>query len=167
MTSFADHLLFKSTRLGAKLLLIQIVFFQEFGPEILWRSGNVGTTLWRKVHEIPIRPHRVDMIPRQFSPPEMKDFPILPPEYVHHWPLHIIRVSLAFVIGLIGRVESRNQRDLRPSTLFGPRIDSIGRGFGNCYKRGVLGDLIPASIKPVDQRRTRRTWIVPTRTEHE
>src|SRR3984893_1900063 len=104
-------------RSGAKLLLIQIVFFQEFGPEILWRSGNVWPTLWRKVHEIPIRPHRVDMIPRQFSSPEVKDFSILPPKYMHHWPLHIIRVSLAFVIGLIGRVRSGNQRNLRPSTL--------------------------------------------------
>src|SRR5712664_3414364 len=151
----------------AKLLLIQIVFFQEFGPEILWRSGNVWPTLWRKVHEIPIGPHRVDMIPRQFSSPEMKDFSILPPEYMHHWQLHIIRVSLAFVIGLIGRVRSGNQRNLRPSTLFGPRIDSIGRGFGNCDKRGVLSDLIPGSIKPIDQRRTGRTGIVPARTVHE
>src|SRR5258706_14265598 len=31
---------FRSTRLGAKLLLIQIVFFQEFGPELLWRRVN-------------------------------------------------------------------------------------------------------------------------------
>ena len=44
---------------SARLRLVQIVFFQEFGPEILWRSGNVWPTLWRKVHEIPIRPHRV------------------------------------------------------------------------------------------------------------
>src|ERR1700675_4155098 len=63
-------------QLGARLLLIQIVFFQEFGPEILWRSGNVGPTLWRKVHEIPIRPHRVDMIPRKFSSPEMRNLSI-------------------------------------------------------------------------------------------
>src|SRR5258708_2980141 len=151
----------------AKLLLIQIVFFQEFGPEILWRSGNVGPTLWRKVHEIPIRPHRVDMIRRGFSSPEMKDFSILLPKYMHHWQLHIIRVSLAFVIGLIGTVRSGNQRNLRPSTLFGPRIDSIGWGFGNCDKRGVLSDLVPGSIKPIDQRRTGRTGIVPVRTVHE
>src|SRR5258708_27168767 len=152
---------------AAKLLLIQIVFFQEFGPEILWRSGNVWPTLWRKVHEIPIRPHRVDMIPRQFSSPEMKDFSILLPKYMHHWQLHIIRVSLAFVIGLIRRVRSGNQCNLRPSTLFGPRIDSIGRGFGNCDKRSVLSDLIRGSIKPIDQRRTGRTRIVPTRTAHQ
>src|SRR5260370_40875276 len=97
----------------------------------------------------------------------MKDSSILPPEYMHHWPLHIIRVSLAFVIDLIRRVRSGNQRNLRPSTLFGPRIDSIGRGFGNCDKRGVLSDLIPGSIKPIDQRPTRRTGIVPARTVHE
>src|ERR1700682_2166592 len=142
---------------GAKLFPIQIVFFQEFGPEILWRSGNIWPTLWRKVHEIPIGPHRVDMIPRQFSSPEMKDFSILPPEYMHHWQLHIIRVSLAFVIGLIGRVRSRKQRDLPPPALCGPRIDSIGLGFGNGDKRGVSRDLIPGSIKPIDQRRTGRT----------
>ena len=148
-------------------LLIQIVFFQEFGPEILWRSGNVWSTLWRKVHEIPIRPHRVDMIRRQFSSPEMKHLSILPPEYMHHRPLHIIRFSLAFVIGLIGRVRSGNKRNLRPSTLSGPRIDSIGRGFGNCDKRGAaLTDLVPGAIKPIDQQRTGRTGIVPVRTIH-
>src|SRR5256885_3420464 len=117
-------------RLGAKLLLIQIVFFQEFGPEILWRSGNVWPTLWRKVHKIPIGPHGVDMILCRFSSPEMKDLSILLPEYMHHRPLHIIRVCLAFVIGLIGRVESGNQLNLRPATFFGPGIDSICRGFG-------------------------------------
>src|ERR1700680_150048 len=151
---------------GAKLLLFQIVFFQEFGPESLWRSGNVRPTLWRKVHEIPIRPHRVDMICRQFSSPEMKNLSILPPKYMHHWPLHIIRVSLAFVIGLISRVRSGSQGNLRPSTSSGPRIYSIGRGFGDCDKRGALSDLIPAAIKPIDQRRTGRTGIVPVRTVH-
>ena len=155
-----------SFRLSAKLLLVQIVFFQEFGPEILRRSGNVWPTLRRKVHEIPIRPHRVDVIRRQFSSPEMENLSILLPEYMHHWPLHIIGVSLAFVIGLIGRVRSGNQRDLRPSTLFGPRIDSIGRGFGNCDKRGILSDRIPGAIKPIDQRRTGRTGMVPVRTVH-
>ena len=49
---------------SAKLLLIEIVFFQEFGPEILWRHGDVWPPLWRKVHEIPVRPNCVDMIPR-------------------------------------------------------------------------------------------------------
>src|SRR5437763_3282654 len=107
------------------------------------------------------------MIRRQFSSPEMKDFSIPPPKYMHHWPLYIIGVYLAFVIGLIGRRRSGNQRNLRPSTLFGPRIDSIGRGFGNGDKRGVLGDLIPGAIEPIDQRRTGRTGIVPIRTVHE
>src|ERR1700692_1498478 len=101
--------LYESARLGATLLLIQIVFFQEFGPEILWRSGNVWPTPWRKVHEIPIRPHRVDMIRRRLSSPEMKNRSTLPPKYMHHRPLHIIRVSLAFGIGLIGRRPSGKQ----------------------------------------------------------
>src|SRR6266436_2866238 len=107
------------------------------------------------------------MIRRRFSSPEMKNLSTLLPEYMHHWPLHIIRVSLALVIGLIGRLRSGNQRNLRPSTLFGPRIDSFGRGFGNYDKRGVSSDLIPGSIKPIDQRRTGRTGIVPAWTEHE
>src|SRR5687768_16224293 len=147
--------------------LFRIVLFQEFRSEILWRSGNVWSALWRKVHEVPIRPNRVDVIHQLFSSPEMKNLSILPPEYMHHWPLHVIRVSLAFVIGLIGRVRSGNQRNLRPSTSFGPRIDAIGRGFGNCDKRGVSSDLIPGSIEPIDQRRTGRTGLVPVRTVHE
>src|SRR5260370_18920542 len=105
----------------------------------------------RKVNEIPVRPNPVNMIARQFSRPEMKDLSIPPPKYMHHRPLHVIRVSLALIIGLIGRARSGNQRNLRPSTLFGPRIDSIGRGLGNCDKRGLLSDLIPAATKPVDQ----------------
>jgi hypothetical protein len=156
-----------SARPGATLLLIQIVFFQEFGPELLRWSGNVWPPLWRKVHEIPIRPHRVEMIRRQFSSPELKSLSILPLKYMHHWPLDIIGVSLALVICLIGRLRSGNQRNLRPSTLSRPRIDSFCRGFGNCDKRGVLSDLIPGSIKPIDQRRTGRTGIVPARTVHE
>src|SRR5262252_5194758 len=111
-TRFAERLTIGFAGLDAELLFIQIVLFQEFGPEILWRSGNVWPSLRRKVHEIPIRPHRVDMIPRQFGSPEMKNLSTLPLEYMHHWPLYIIRISLAFVIGLIGRVRSRNQRYL-------------------------------------------------------
>ena len=155
-----------SFRLSAKLLFVQIVFFQELRPEILRRSGNVWSTLRRKVHEIPIRPDRVDVICRQFSSPEMENLPILFPKYMHHRPLHIIGIALAFVVGLIGRVRSGNQPDLRPSTLFGPRIDPVGRGFGNCHKRGISSDRIPSAIKPIDQRRTGRTGMVPVRTVH-
>ena len=35
---------------GQSLLLVEIVFFQEFRPEILWRSEDVRPSLWRKVH---------------------------------------------------------------------------------------------------------------------
>src|SRR5438477_10537573 len=82
------------------LLVLQVVFFQESGPEILWRSDNVRPALRRKVHEIPVWPHRIDMIPRQFGSPEMENLSVLPLEYMHHRPLHVIGVSLAFVIGL-------------------------------------------------------------------
>src|SRR5215510_725528 len=81
---------------GAHLFSIQIVLFQEFGPESLWRSGNIWPTLRRKVHEIPIQPHRIDMIRRQFSPSEVKNPSTSPHEYMHHWPLHVFRFTLAF-----------------------------------------------------------------------
>jgi hypothetical protein len=88
--------------LVAKLFLIEIVLFQEFGPEILRRHGNVWPPFRSKVHEIPIRPNRIEMIPRQFSPPEMKNLSFPPPKDMHHRQLPVIGVSLAFVIGLIG-----------------------------------------------------------------
>src|SRR5436190_3618490 len=69
--------------IGTQLFLVQIMLFQEFGPEILRRRGNVRTAFGREVHEIPIRPDRVDMIPHHFSSPEMKDFPVPLPEYMH------------------------------------------------------------------------------------
>ena len=118
--------LFSNPREDARLIFIQIVSFQEFGPEILWWSGDVWPALWCKVHEIPIRPHRIDMIGRQFTCPEMINLSILLPEYMHHGQLHVIGVSLALVIGLKGRVRSGDQRNLRPSASFGPRIDLIG-----------------------------------------
>src|SRR4051812_18212195 len=116
---------------ASKLVFAQIVFFQEFGPEVLWRSRNVWPTLWRKVHQIPIRPHRVDMVCRQLSPPKMINLSALLSKHMHYWPLQIIGLSLTFVIGLKWRVIPRYQRNLRPSSLFSPRIDTIGRGFGN------------------------------------
>jgi len=90
--------------LSAKLLFVEKGFFQELRPEILRRSGNAWSTLRRKVHEIPIRPDRVDVICRQFSSPEMENLPILFPKYMHHRPLHIIGISLASVVGLVGGV---------------------------------------------------------------
>jgi hypothetical protein len=108
---------YSGSRDWSQLLPIQVVFIQKFGPKILWRGGNVWPTLWRKVHEIPIQPNRIDMIHRRFSSPEMKNLSIPPLKYMHYWPLHIIRVSLALVIGLIERVRSGNQRNLRPTTL--------------------------------------------------
>ena len=145
---------------------IEVVSFQEIGPEILWRRGDVWPTVWRKVHEIPIRPHRVNVIPRQFGSPEMENLSIPSPEYMHHWPLHIIGLSLAFVIGLIGRVRPGNERNMRPSTMFGPRIDLIGRSFGDCHKRGVLRDRIPGAVKSIHQRCTGGAGMVPVRTVH-
>src|SRR5919109_3191839 len=106
------------------LLLVQIVLFQEFGPELLWRRGNVRPALWRKVHEIPVRPHRVEVIRCRLSSPEMKNLSVQLPKHMHHRPLHIIRVSLALVIRLVGRLRTGHHWNLRPSTSLSPRIDS-------------------------------------------
>src|SRR5438046_8198400 len=115
--------------------LVQIVLFQEFGPEFLRRSGNVRASLRREVHQIPIGPYRIEMISFQFGSPEMKDLSVELPEYMHHRPLHIIGLALAFVVGLIGRLRSRNQRHLRPLALCGPRIDPFDRLFGTSGTR--------------------------------
>jgi hypothetical protein len=72
------------------LFPVEVVSFQEFRAEILWRRGDVRSTVWRKVHEIPIRPHRVNVIPREFSSPEMEDCSIALHEHMHHWPLHVV-----------------------------------------------------------------------------
>src|SRR4051812_43410038 len=111
VTGEAPALLFRG-RSTFSLLLVQIILFEELGPELLWRSRNVRPPLRSKVHQIPIRPDRVDMIHHSFSSPEMKNLSILLPEDMHHRQLHVIRVFLAFVIGLIGRLESGNQRNL-------------------------------------------------------
>src|SRR6516225_106400 len=111
-----DRLLWRCPRQGSAhrmpLLPIEVVCFQEFGPEILWRRGNVWPTVRRKVHEIPVRPHRVNVISLEFSSPEMKYSSTALHEHMHHGPLHVVRVSLTFVVGLIGGMESGNQRDL-------------------------------------------------------
>src|ERR1700676_397304 len=104
------------------LLLFQVVLFKESGPESLRRNGNVRPPLWRKVHEIPVRPHRIDVIPLQFSAPEMTNPSVAPREDMHNRQLHVVGLSLALVIGLIGRLESRDQGNLRPSTPLSPRV---------------------------------------------
>src|SRR5262245_10306471 len=105
------------------LLITQIVLFQKSGSEVLWRHENVWPALRRVVHEIPVRPHRVDVVLRQLSSPEMKDLSVPPPEDMHHWQLHVVGVPLALVIGLIGGFRPGDQRDLRPSPLPGPCVD--------------------------------------------
>lgn len=58
-----------------RLLLVQIVYFQKFGPEFLWRRGNVWPALRRKVHQIPVRPHRVEVIRHRLSSPDLVAIP--------------------------------------------------------------------------------------------
>src|SRR4030095_5129851 len=121
----------------ARLLLSQIVLLQELRPEILGRRVIVRPTLWSEVHEIPVRPHRVDVIRHRLGSPEMKNASVLFPEDMHHGPLHIARRPLAPVIGLIGGAESRNQRDLRPATYPSPLVDSRGWCLRNGDEGGV------------------------------
>src|SRR5688500_19451884 len=68
---------------------IEIVFLQEFGPEGLWRGVEVRPPFRREIHEIPIRPHGVQVIHHRFSPPEMSNPAFLSAEYVHHRQLHV------------------------------------------------------------------------------
>src|SRR5262245_54465016 len=53
--------------------LLQIVLFQELGPECLWRRRNVRPALRGEIHQIPIRPDCIDMIPLKLSAPEMRN----------------------------------------------------------------------------------------------
>src|SRR5260221_14167625 len=70
-------------------VLVEVILFQEFRPELLWRCRNVRTPFRRGVHEISIRPHPVDMIPPQFIRPQIKKLSPPLPEYVHPRPIHI------------------------------------------------------------------------------
>ena len=109
--------------------LLQIVLFKELGPERLWRRGNVRPALRGEIHEIPIRPDRIDMISLQFSAPEMRNPSVLASEDVHYRHLHVIRRCLTFVVRLIGRLESGDQRNLRPSAFPGTRVDFSAGAF--------------------------------------
>src|SRR5690349_10561961 len=95
-----------SVRRIASLSFLQIVIFEEFRPERLGRDGNVRPSLGREVHQIPIRPHCVDMIPAQFRRPEMKDPTVAAREDMHHRQLHVVSLSLALVVGLKPGLES-------------------------------------------------------------
>src|SRR5688500_6275902 len=79
------------------LLLMQVVFLQELRAEILRWRVNVRAAFGRKVHQIPIGPHRVDMIGRELGGPGMKNLATAPGEDMHHRQLHVIGVALAFV----------------------------------------------------------------------
>src|SRR5215470_12015562 len=131
--------------------LLQIVLFQELGPECLWRRRNVRPALLGEIHQIPIRPDCIDMIALKLSAPEMRNPSVLAPEDVHHWHLHVIRRSLTIVVRLVGGLESGDQRNLRPSAFPGPRVDFLCRCFRNGHKCRVPCDLIRASIKSIDE----------------
>jgi RNA polymerase sigma factor (sigma-70 family) len=83
------------------LLFVQIVLLQELGPESLRRRVTVRPTLGREVHQVPVRPHRVDVVHHRLGAPEMKNLAVPLREGMHHRLLHILGLSLAFVVGLI------------------------------------------------------------------
>jgi hypothetical protein len=68
---------------------------------------------------------------------------------MHHRQLHVVGLFLAFVIGLVGRLESGDQRYLRPAALFSPGIDFFRGRFGDGDKGGISADLIPGAIKSI------------------
>src|SRR6185436_1373353 len=150
-----------------QLFLFQVVLLKEPGPKRLRRNGNVRPPLRGKVHEIPVRPHRIDVISLQLRSPEMKNPSIAAHEDMHDRQLHVVGLALALVVGLKGRFESRGQRNLRPPTLPRPRVDFFSGGLGDCDKRGVATDLVPGSIESIDERRTGETRVVPVRPVHE
>jgi len=54
-----------SFRIGewwAPLLIVQKVFLQELGSEILWWGQNIRAPLGGKIHQIPIGPNRIHVI---------------------------------------------------------------------------------------------------------
>ena len=82
-------------------LLVQEMLLQKLGSEVLrWRL-TIRTAFGRKVHEIPIGPHRIHVISLQLGPPKMEDIAIVPPEHIQDGPLHVVVFTLAFVIALI------------------------------------------------------------------
>ena len=59
-----------STSAGGFSFLVQIMFLEEFRPEILRRRVPVRPALGREVEQVPIGPDRVDMIAHRLGPPE-------------------------------------------------------------------------------------------------
>ena len=69
---------------------------------------------------------------------------------MHDRKLHVVRVALTLVVSLVAGLESGNQRDLRPSTLPGPRVDPVRLSFSNCDECGVAGDLIRGPVEAIE-----------------
>ena len=65
------------------------------------RRVEIWPALGREVHQVPIRPHRVDVVRHRFGSPEMIDLSVLFREHMHYGLLHIVGIAiLALVISL-------------------------------------------------------------------
>jgi hypothetical protein len=84
------------------------------------------------------------VIPCELSSPEMGNLATLPSEYMHHWPLHIIRVSLALdsvarsCLPLLLRMHRNAVFGLSPGILLAcdrPRQPGDERGFTSAMRK--------------------------------
>ena len=134
-----------------KPLLVEKVLFQKLGSEVLWRRHTIRPSFGREIHQIPIRPNCVDMIPLQLGPPEMEDFIIDLSEHVQDRPLHVVVFTLTFVVSLVRRAVARYQVNLGPLPGPGPVIDLLCGCFGNATESGVMRYLERRSIESIHQ----------------
>ena len=87
--------------------LVEEVILEKLRTKVLRRRHAIRSTLWCKVHQVPVRPDRVDMIALQFCRPEMEDVTIDFAKYVQGRPLHIVVLALALVVLLISGAIAR------------------------------------------------------------
>ena len=153
-------------RASCSTRLFQIILLQKLRPKLLWRRLSIRPSLWREVHQVPVRPHRVDMVRHGFRCPEMKNPAVAFCERMHHRKLLVVVLALAFVVRLKRRPVPGQQRNLRPAALPGPCVDFFRLRFGDRGKRGVLRERIPDSVEPIHQRRAGWAGLVPARAEH-
>ena len=65
----------------------------------------------------------------------MIDFPILLLEHKHVGSLLVVGFPLTLIVSLKTRFIPRNEIDLGPSPMFGPRINTFGLRFGDGDER--------------------------------
>ena len=76
-------------------LLVQIMFLEKLGSEILRRCQAVRAAFGCEVHQVPVGPDRIHMIALQLRPPEVKNPIIVFSEHMEYRSLHIVTFALA------------------------------------------------------------------------